>query len=72
MNRRLHNKLRSRRTRSLRWELVHAAGCAFTNCAAYTTYREPTCAADLVDIRPVRVPRSLRHIHGRLIRPSLT
>jgi hypothetical protein len=54
---------------TLRWELVHAAGCQEEHCAAKWML-DPTNAEWLKEYnltKPVSVPRSLRHLLGRYI-----
>ncbi len=66
-------KARNRGRRQLRWELVHAATCTHPGCVVYQVMRENLEEPDDYfkgSSRPVKVPRSLRRIHGNMIYAS--
>lgn len=67
---RRETKRLNQRKHSLRWELVHSAGCVHHDCAVYLAYRNPDSETDYSEDsggRRVSVPRSLRPILGRWI-----
>jgi hypothetical protein len=72
MSRRHDNKFAARVAQDLRWELVHAAGCAFrtgrNRCATAMTL-DPESVTEFPPDSPrrVSVPRSLRPALGRYI-----
>lgn len=65
MSRRHVNKVRARERRTLRRDLVHAAGCTYRGCERWAPcfdrifVEEATAEAVTLD---VRIPRSLRRL----------
>lgn len=77
MTRRALNKRAARHAREWRRHLVHSAGCVLTDCV---TVRTCAMSAEALQrdyrffprrygfpVRPVSVPKSLRHLLGRCI-----
>ena len=56
--------------KSLRWNLVHSAGCVEENCYAHWVKKVKSLSElteNIILTKPVSVPRSLRHLLGRYI-----
>ncbi len=63
------NQNRSNSSKTIRWELVHAAGCMEEHCAAKWMLNSANIEwlKDYNLTKQVSVPRSLRHLLGQYI-----